>query len=407
MKKKMALIVLMSSVIGMSFTGCEKEDTTSTQSTEAVETNAGDTSEATGNTSNSINTDELDTEGSLRALTLEDYVTIGDYKGVEVSVPKVVITEEEIDSAINDYLTYYCAEEILEEEGTVENGDTVRIDYVGYMDGEAFEGGTGSTDLMIGSGSFIPGFEESLVGSTVGETVTIDVAFPDPYENNPDFSGKPAQFDVTIHAKVSQSVPELSEEVVPQIAEAMNVEATDMESLRKAVYDTLFETKDGASKDNIGMEVQKIVYANMTVKDTPEFLKNRLYIRMDSNYNYYGYMYGVDGPTFLSYMNGIEPAAYTDYVMTEAADYANQYIGYQQIAEIEGIDVTDEEAMAEMESLYEEYGYESVDDFLQYVSLEEYRDDLMFEKVLQFLIDNAKVTYSEAEAETTEETVAE
>ena len=100
-------------------------------------------------------------------------------------------------------------------EGTVEDGDTVNIDYVGKLDGEEFDGGSAEGyDLEIGSCTFIDGFEDGLIGHEIGEKVTLDLTFPDPYPNNPDLAGKPVVFDVTINAIKESQTPELNDEFV-------------------------------------------------------------------------------------------------------------------------------------------------------------------------------------------------
>lgn len=404
MKKKIALVMMMMATAGFSLSGCGDEDKTATQeSVSAVESTTETASASNTAAANTIDTSTLNTEGSLSGLNCADYVTIGEYKGLEVSVKEPVVTDEDVDTTINDYISYYMSEENLITEGSVKEGDTVRIDYVGTKDGVAFDGGTAEGyDLTIGSGAFIPGFEDGLVGVTVGETVTLDLTFPETYSNNPDLAGQLTQFEVTVHAIVETTVPELTEDMVEELAGYMAVEATDIASLRTAVYDQLYEAQVSAADEEAGFQVQEAAYANMTVTDTPEFLKNRLYIRMDSNYNYYAYMYSsygyteiTDAPSYLYYMYGVDPADYSTYLMDMAADYANQYVGFQQIAELEGLLVTDEEAMTEIENEYANYGYESVEAFLELVTLDEYKDDMMFERVLQFLTENANVVYTE------------
>ena len=130
-------------------------------------------------------------------------VVLGQYKGIEVTVPGVEeVTEEDIDNEIRNVLIEEgkSTTETLES-GTVADGDTVNIDYVGKVDGVAFDNGSDTDfDLTIGSNQFIDGFESSLIGKEIGSTVDIDVTFPDPYQNNPDLAGQPAVFTVTIHS---------------------------------------------------------------------------------------------------------------------------------------------------------------------------------------------------------------
>lgn len=399
MKKKLALLVISAAMAGMALTGCGDKDSSQTVESSATETSA------TNATNTTIDNSALDTEGSLLDLNCAEYVTLGDYLGVEVTADEIVISDEEVQSSIDDYMNYYLKDEELIEEGSVASGDTIRIDFTGYLDGEAFDGGHGEDyDLTIGSGTFIPGFEDALIGANIGETVMIDVTFPEDY-GSADLAGQPAQFEVVLHAIVKTSIPELTEENVGELAEVMGIEASDVASLKQAVRDQLYASAKESSDEEIGLKVQEAVYQNMTVLQTPEFLQNRLYIRMDENYNYYGYMYNqyygytdiYDGATFLNAMQGIPVEEYSDYLMGEAGKYADMYAGFQQIADAEGISVTEEDAMNEINQVYAEYGYESVDDFLQYVTVDAFRDDLMFQTVLEYLVEKANVSYTVAQ----------
>src|SRR5699024_8965381 len=131
-------------------------------------------------------------------VTVKPEVTLGEYKGLEVEDETASVTDEEVDEALTE-LQENQAELVIKEEGTVENGDTAVIDFEGFLDGEAFEGGKGENHpLEIGSGHFIPGFEEQLVGKASGEDTEVTLTFPEDY-HEADLSGKEAVFKVKIH----------------------------------------------------------------------------------------------------------------------------------------------------------------------------------------------------------------
>ena len=141
---------------------------------------------------------QLDDNGYIKGVKALDYVTLCNYKGIEVPKSEVTYSDQEFKDVIQQNLSNH---QVLKEEGTVKDGDKVNIDYVGSIDGKEFEGGNSGGngyDLTIGSGQFIEGFESQLIGHKAGEEVTIDVTFPDDYAKT-ELAGKPAKFDVTIH----------------------------------------------------------------------------------------------------------------------------------------------------------------------------------------------------------------
>ena len=175
MKKKLIMALLALSIAVMA-AGCgDKKSDKSKDDDKKTETSAEDTAVDTNS------------KGKVVAVDVDDiskYVKLGDYKNLEVTETKTEITDADVEDYISQQLTYK-AEEITEDRPVQEN-DTVNIDYTGYLDGEAFDGGSATdSDLLIGSNSFIDGFESGLIGKSKGEEVTLDLTFPDPYSNNP------------------------------------------------------------------------------------------------------------------------------------------------------------------------------------------------------------------------------
>jgi FKBP-type peptidyl-prolyl cis-trans isomerase (trigger factor) len=150
-------------------------------------------------------------KGATYNYDLNNYVTIGQYKGIEVSKEEI---ETNMQTTIDELINGHSTEETATE-GTVEIGDTVNITYAGKMNGELFDGGSASAvDLQIGSNSFIPGFEEGLVGKKLGETVNLDLQFPENYSPNPDLSEASVVFEVTIHSKKITVLPDYNDEFI-------------------------------------------------------------------------------------------------------------------------------------------------------------------------------------------------
>lgn len=152
--------------------------------------------------------------GNSKAKAYSKYVTLGDYKGIEYTKTVAEVTEDDIQSKLDSFVDG-LAETNEVTDRAVEDGDIVNIDYVGTMDGEEFEGGSDTGyDLTIGSNSFIDGFETGLIGHNVGEEVSLDLQFPDPYPNNTDYSGKDVNFKVTINKISVKTTPELTDQLV-------------------------------------------------------------------------------------------------------------------------------------------------------------------------------------------------
>ena len=251
MKKRTAMLLLSLSLLTLA-AGCgtKEEDSTKTEETAQEE-------------SFELTNDE----GKVVAAdieNLEEYVTLGEYKNLEVEeAPKQEITDEYLEEYIHNVMVSQTPVEVTEDRA-VQEDDTVNIDYTGYMDGETFDGGSAEgTDLRIGSGSFISGFEEGLVGHKKGEEVTLDLNFPDPYQNNPDFSGKPVQFKVTIN---SISEP-------PAFGDAWVTENTDYESAEefRAEQKTLLQKyTDTEYESQVKSDLFSKVVENSEIKSYPE-----------------------------------------------------------------------------------------------------------------------------------------
>ena len=155
-------------------------------------------------------------------------VTLGDYKGLEVEEESVEVTDEDVENEINTIRERH-AELVVKEDGKVEDGDTAVIDFEGFLDGEAFEGGKGENhSLEIGSGSFIPGFEEKLIGKEAGEETEIEITFPEEYHAE-NLAGKDAVFKVKIHEIKSKELPELDDE----FAKDVDDEVETLDELKK------------------------------------------------------------------------------------------------------------------------------------------------------------------------------
>ena len=197
--KKRAIMISMLLVMALSVTGCSQKTATKDKDTKTEETAKTDDAEETESDNTEDTSEDTPTTAELMAgIDVEKCVTLGDYKGVTVEKTIQSVTDEDVQNEIDNALANYP----VEVDQAAKEGDTVNIDYVGKIDGTAFDGGSTNgqgTDLEIGSGSYIDDFEDQLVGAHPGDKVEVTVTFPDEYPASPDLAGKEAVFDVTVN----------------------------------------------------------------------------------------------------------------------------------------------------------------------------------------------------------------
>ena len=375
--------------MGALMTGCGNADTDTAETTQE--------SMAESETGTEAGTEDYGPEAYLSGINVADYVTLGEYKGIEVSVDAPVVTDEYLDS----YIDYVLQSNMVTTEITdrpVEEGDIVNIDYEGKIDGVAFDGGTAQGyDLTIGSGTFIDGFEDGLIGAETGETVDVNVTFPENYQGE-EVAGKDAVFTVTVNSISVETLPELTDEFV----QGLDVGVNTVEEYRQYAYDLLMEEEQATHDSNAEIAVLEAVMAGSQIQDPPEDMTNRYYNRIIDNMTYYASLYGYDLETFLSMQGTSEDA-----IRESAAQAGQEIIVMQAIADAEGLSVTNEELDAEIETNAGSLGYDDVEEYRASLDVEGYREYMMSEKVLNFLLENAVVTDVEPETEAAEAETAE
>ncbi|MDE6607219.1 MAG: trigger factor [Lachnospiraceae bacterium] len=385
MKKKFVYFLMTAMMAGM-ISACG-----STESKEEGQTQT-QTEDRTG-TEDEAGTKEQTEEIVLKDLDVESHVTLNEYKGMSVTLQKPTVSDEEVDAVINSAVRALGGTEgaaIMDR--AVEEGDVVNINYAGTMDGVAFEGGTddseGGTDLEIGAGGFVPGFEDGIIGVMPGETVDVEVTFPEDYYE--DMAGKDAVFAITVNG-IAPS--ELTEELLPYL----NEETTTIEEYRQSVYDSLMEDKQAEFDYYYDSQIEdaliSILVEECSYTDIPEALVEKYHTNIVNNITAAASMYGMDLETYGQLAYGM--SEYTDFenMMQEWAELsAKQSVAFQAIANKENLNISDEKLDEELEIYVANAGYESVEEFLQGASKEEYREYLMFTAVLDFLRENAAVT---------------
>lgn len=218
-----------------------------------------------------VKIDEL-TEETLKVTVnapVAPEVTLGQYKGLEVKKGQVKVTKKEIEAELKNYQNQF-AELVIKEEGTVENGDTAVIDFEGFKDGEAFEGGKGENyPLEIGSGSFIPGFEDQVIGMTVDKEQDIVVTFPEDY-GAADLAGKEATFKVTVHEIKEKHLPEIDDE----LAKDVNIDGVEtLDQLKDHIKANIKTRKESENENKFMDDLYKAIVASSKVEDSDALLE--------------------------------------------------------------------------------------------------------------------------------------
>lgn len=352
----------------------------------------------TGTDNNAENSVDNKAENYVYISTINaaDYITLGEYMGVEITEEDPSVSQEDVDQYINDYIL--ASRPVItpvEDRTDVREGDTANIDYVGYRDGVAFDGGTAQGyDLVIGSGSFIPGFEDGLIGTNVGDTVSLDLTFPEDYFNA-EMAGVSVTFEVTINSLSISELPELTDEFVKELAIG---ECSTVEELNSYMHDHLSSASMSTYDQNVKNDITGAVMENCTFKEElPSGLVDRYYDALIEDMTETATAVGLDLNTYVKNYYNMDEATYTGIISNNAQMMAKQYIMFQAIADAEGLNMTDEEKDRTMEEFAQNYGFQSVDDLKKQMDEESLSEYMLAEKVVAFLIDNATINTKEAE----------
>lgn len=311
----------------------------------------------------------------LNEMRTDDYVTLGDYKNMTVSVQEVVVTDEEREELL---LAVYQSYGVQVTDRAVKDGDTVNIDYVGRKDGVAFEGGTDSgVELGIGSGDFIDGFESGLIGVMPGTTVDLNLSFPENFRNA-ELAGQPVVFTVT----VNYILPNFEDMKDSVVAAQELEEAASVEELRQYVGDYLAEERRVYFLQNA---IMRQLMNESTVADLPEALVaeyKQLYL---TNLQQIAASVNTTADIYTSYYyNGMGSE---DVAALYGEVQARQEMLLQAIANKEGLKISDEDMEPLMSEYAEEAGYASVEELQAQTPRELLRNFFMSEKVMEYLMD--------------------
>ncbi len=310
-------------------------------------------------------------------------VTLGTYLGVQVAKAEITVTEEEVDAEVNKERESN-ARMVAVEGRAIENGDTAVIDYEGFMDGEAFEGGKGENhSLVIGSHTFIPGFEEQLIGKGAGDNVEVSVVFPEEYHAK-ELAGRPALFQVKINEIKVKELPELDDEFAQDVSE-FDTLAEYRESVRKAVEERKQEEARRQKEDEA---VQKAVEgAKMEIPDA------MLDTQVSSMLEEFASRIGQQGLSLEQYLQftGATVEALQEQMRPDALKRIQSSLVLEAIAKAEQLEVSEEEFEEEIEHMAAAYNIEKekLEDLMDDTERKSIRTDLSIQKAVDLITEQA------------------
>ena len=321
-------------------------------------------------------------------LTTELYpeVTLGDYKGLEVERAAVEVSDEQVEAELDRMAQNVASTETVER--AAEMGDTANIDFEGFDNGIAFEGGKGENfDLKLGSGSFVPGFEEQIVGMTAGEEKDIDITFPEDYKA--DLAGKAVVFHVKLNKVTVTNVPAKDDEFAKDVSEFETLDALKADIRAKAL--------ERAQKQNDSIFEQACV-DKAAENTTVEMPKALVEAELDNQMERFGYQLQMSGYSMDAYakMMGGDLATMRNAFRPAAEKQTKVNVTLAKIVEVEGIEVTEDEINAELEAVAKQYEME-VEKVKTMVPAEEIKASLETRKAVKVIVDSAVAVAPKAE----------
>ena len=324
-------------------------------------------------------------------------VSVKDYKGIEAEKDEAVVTAEEVEAELTRMQDRNARQVSVEREA--KKGDIANLDFEGFVDGVAFEGGKGEKfDLELGSGMFIPGFEEQLEGKKAGDECDVDVVFPETYQEK-NLAGKPAVFKCKINEVKENQKPALDDEFAKDVSEF------DTLADLKADIEKKQQESKTASADNAFQErVMDKVIENLEA-DIPEAMVETQLDRVAEDFSYRLAMQGMEFESYLK-MTGMTKEQFRQVFKPQALRQVKIRLALEKIAELEGLEVTDEDLNAEFAKLAENNKMD-VEKVKELLSAEDLKGDMLCQKANDFVIANAVAVAKKEEAAETAETAAE
>ncbi len=308
-------------------------------------------------------------------------VTLGEYKGLKMPKQTTEVTEDQVTTELQK-LQEQNAELVLKEEGTLENGDTAIFDFEGFVDGEAFEGGKAENyELKIGSGQFIPGFEEQMLGMNLGEEKDLTVTFPEEYQAE-NLKGKDAVFKVKLHEMKVRELPELNDDFVKEL------EKEGINTVEELKADTLKKLEEALEQQNKNAKIDFAVAeaAKNASYELPEEMIEEEKNRLMDNVAQQAKQYNLELDTYLQF-SGVSKEDFEKNLLKDAERSISYNLVVEAIGKAEEMTVTDEEREAKFEEIAKQYnmGLEQVKAAVQPYAVD---SEVIYRKTIDFLVEN-------------------
>ena len=316
-------------------------------------------------------------------VALRPEVKLGKYKGLSVTKADTAVTDAEVEDAVKAELEK--SSRIVDKDGAVADGDTANIDFEGFQDGVAFEGGKGENyPLVIGSGSFIPGFEEQLIGAKAGDEVDVNVTFPEEYQAE-NLAGKPALFKVKVNSVSTREVPTLDDEYVADTTEFENV-ADFKADLKKKLEEKKAADAKRSQEDEA---IEALIEASeMEIPDA------MIESQVNQMINDFAMNMSQQGLTFDQYLQftGGSIDDFKEQVKPEALRRIQSTLVLEEVAKAEGIEATDDEVEAKFDEMAAQYGLEKdkIKEFMGDAEKDSMKNEIKIDKAITVILENAK-----------------
>lgn len=385
--KKRAIMISMLLVMALSVTGCSQKTATKDKDTKTEETAKTDDAEETESDNTEDTSEDTPTTAELMAgIDVEKCVTLGDYKGVTVEKTIQSVTDEDVQNEIDNALVNYP----VEVDQAAKEGDTVNIDYVGKIDGEEFDGGSDQgADLKLGSGKFIDGFEDGLIGARKGETRTLNLTFPEDYTQ--DLAGKAVEFTVTVNA-VKEPLSEPTDQWV-----ADNIEGYDnIADYKAGIRSEQEESNEQTAENQVRYAAWTQVIDNCTINEYPETLVEvgkKLYEQQVETYAKYA---GMELDAYIE-SSGLTQEEYQSNMEEYGKNVAAQALVCQAICDKEGFAIGDDDYQKALQDMLTEYGC-TEDELIQTYGQDNVEQSIMLNRVSNLILENANVTEVQADS---------
>lgn len=317
--------------------------------------------------------------GSFYPYNLSKYVTLGDYTNISYELQKVSVDDSDVEAEIRTQLKKFKLTTLQEKTSAIENGNTAVIDYVGYLDGETFEGGSAKgASLEIGSGTFIEGFESGLIGKSAGDKVSLDLKFPDTYSKK-EYAGKDVRFEVTVNLVYEDVYPELTKDIVRSISTSITVE-----EYRENLYNSLLESEteqvETNNRNNLIQAVIDCCEIKKYPKDEVEKYKSNLILQYTDTAS----KQDLTLETFVSY-NGLTMDEFEEQMEKVAQNLTAKEMVFLMIAEKAEIELTDEEYEKGLAEYMNKNSYTSRKAFLEAIGEDRFRGLLLIDKAIEHI----------------------